>query len=214
MSCRNIKLLSTLMAIGVVLPCNANASEKKTNDLSVKDFSVTAFYGTSAKGFEISDLSYRNGDQKLMAAALDWTPMDVPLNFKLGLEAGLAFRDDGDTYGEGGTSQEIWFGPKIRHIGLKLGPILIKPAITLGFSYVTDSNGLELAREIRDNGDASFIYYGGPEVGLSLKSKRNLELVGRNHHRSGAGRVSYMPTIAKMGDVNNANLIGIRYRFK
>lgn len=202
------QLVGACIAIGVFMPSQANASDKQTND-----FSVTAFYGSSAKGFEIRDLSYKSGDQKLIAAAVGWTPVEVPFSLKLGIEAGVAFRKDGNTYGESGTSQEIWVGPKIRHTGLKLGPVILKPAVTVGFSFVTESYGLERTREIRDNGNAHLVYYLGPELGLSLKSKPNLELVGRIHHRSGAALVSYLPTIGKMGDTNNANLVGVRYRF-
>jgi len=203
-----IHQISTCVLVGGLLPSNASASDEHEKDLS-----VTVFAGPNAKGFEHTKLSYKDGDQKLLAATVGWTPIDGPLNLKLGIEGGVAIRKDGDTYAEGGTSQELWFGPKIRHHGIKLGPVIVKPAITVGFSFVTESNGLERAREIRDSGEASFIYYAGPELALSPKSKSNLELVGRIHHRSGAERVSYMPTIGKTGDSNNANLLGLRYRF-
>ena len=85
--------------------------------------------------------------------------------------------------------------------------------MTAGFSAVTSSSGIERVREIEDDGDAAFLYYIGPEVGLVFSSLPKYEFLFRVHHRSGGANISWIPSIGNMGDGSNAYLVGVRRRF-
>ncbi len=177
------------------------------------DWSILVFAGKNVRGFQSYPFKSTPGDQTLAGASVAWTPIDLPYGIVAGLDGGITIRDDGDEFDRPGTSAEFWAGPTLRHTGIKLGPILAKPAITVGLSAVTGSNGLERERELEFDGNAALLYYISPEIGFSLKSIPNVDLVYRLQHRSGARHVSYLPTIGRMGDTNNANSFGIRYHF-
>ncbi|MFZ2030532.1 MAG: hypothetical protein WAU68_09510 [Vitreimonas sp.] len=175
--------------------------------------SVLAFVGASVRGFQSYPFESTSGDQTFAGLSLAWTPLELPLGFQAGLDGGLSVRHDGHRYGPAGTSVEGWFGPTIRHSGIPLGPLLFRPAVTVGLSAVSQSYGLERQREIEEGGDASVLYYAGLELGLALKSHPNIDLVYRLHHRSGASQVSYLPEIGNIGDTMNAQTVGLRYHF-
>lgn len=124
--------------------------------------------------------------------------------FQLGGVFGVALRfgEDDDTSGE------IWTGVRLRHQGLVIGNVVISPAFTAGFSAVTGETQIEKERELRYNGDASFLGFLGPELSFRWGGAPNLEVTWQLHHRSGAGE-----TFGNMGEGSNANTIGIRYRF-
>lgn len=175
--------------------------------------SVLVFAGSSVRGFQSYPFEFTDGDQKFAGVSLAWTPLELPIGFQAGLDGGLSVRHDGDRYGPAGTSVEGWFGPTIRHSGIPLGPILLRPAVTVGLSVVSDSFGLERQRELEEGGDASVLYYAGLELGFALKAYPNVDLVYRLHHRSGASQVDYLPEIGNIGDTMNAQTIGVRYHF-
>ena len=177
------------------------------------DLSVMIFVAKNVRGFQSYPFKSTTGDQDLFGASAAWTPIDLPYRLKAGIDGGIAIRDDGNKFTQGGTSGEFWVGPTLRHEGISLGPILVKLSATVGLSGVTDSKGLERERELEYDGSAAIIYYAGPEVGLSLKSFPQADFVYRFHHRSGAKNVGYLPTLGGVGDVSNVNLFGIRYHF-
>ncbi|MBR0555666.1 hypothetical protein J5J10_08220 [Ciceribacter sp. L1K23] len=124
---------------------------------------------------------------------------------KLGLEAGLAGRFGGD------ASAEIWGGLVARYDGFVIADkVRISPAFTFGISHVTGTmEGREQDNEdSRKNGDASTLFYLGPEISLSSVDNPNREIFWRLHHRSGA-----WGTLGNMEGGSNANLLGVRYRF-
>ncbi len=68
--------------------------------------------------------------------------------------------------------------------------------------------GEEIQREKGRGGNASFLFYLGPEVAFSFPGFRRWEIVYRLHHRSGAGGL-----LGGLYEGYNSNTIGIRYRF-
>lgn len=82
-----------------------------------------------------------------------------------------------------------------------------------GLSVVTNPIGIERVREIQNSGDATLLYYLGPEIRLTFDALPETEFVYRVHHRSGAGEVSFLPTLGDMVEGANANVFGIRLPF-
>lgn len=121
--------------------------------------------------------------------------------FRLGGEIGLGVRA-GDR-----ASAELWFGAVARYDGLHIGDLNISPALTAGFSLVTDTIGIETERAAELGHGVPFLYYLGPEIAVSHAQNPNMELVVRVHHRSGG-----FGTIAAI-DASNAATAGLRYKF-
>jgi len=116
----------------------------------------------------------------------------------------LTQRLDGRVY-----STEVWGGGKIRWENLRVGgDVRLELALTVGLSGVSRTIGRERQREIDNHGNAHILGYVAPELGLSLDSLPNLELVLRMPHRSGAGG-----TFGHMREGYNANVAGVRYSF-
>jgi len=123
--------------------------------------------------------------------------------FHWGWEVGVAGR-----YGHE-HSMEFWGGPTVRHDGITLFNFLrISPALTAGFSMVTDTMGQEVHRERARDGDGTFLYYLGPDFAASLTSHPNIEFFYRLHHRCGGGQ-----TLGNLSEGYNANVVGLRIRF-
>jgi hypothetical protein len=124
-----------------------------------------------------------------------------------GWEVGIGGRfDDQDDDGE---NVEVWGGPTFRHDGITFfNRLILKVSGTAGFSLVSDRMGHEARREIGRKGDATFLYYLGPEFALSTVRRPNVELFWRLHHRCGGGR-----TLGNLSEGYNANVIGLRWRF-
>ncbi|MBO0140859.1 hypothetical protein JZX87_06700 [Agrobacterium sp. Ap1] len=123
---------------------------------------------------------------------------------KLGLEAGLAGRFGGN------TNAEIWGGVVGRYDAIEIAnTIRIVPSFTFGLSHVTETmKGREKKNEETRDGDASTLFYLGPEVSFSTVSRPELEVFWRLHHRSGA-----WGTLGDMHGGSNANVLGVRYNF-
>ncbi|MEF2552192.1 hypothetical protein VQ042_12580 [Aurantimonas sp. A2-1-M11] len=125
------------------------------------------------------------------------------LGFHYGFEVGGAGR-----FGDN-TSGELWSGIVLRHEGVSVADSLhFSPSLTVGLSAVTETVGREARNEIMDGGDATILFYLGPEISVSLSSARETELFWRLHHRSGAGG-----TLGDMRGAANANVFGFRSRF-
>lgn len=123
--------------------------------------------------------------------------------FDVGLEVGVAGR-----FGDA-ESGEIWGGPVLRHQGITVADrVRATMALTAGFSAVTESQGHERHREITRQGDASFLFYLGPEIILSTTAKPNVELFYRLHHRCGGNG-----TLGGLSEGYNANCLGLRFKF-
>ena len=133
--------------------------------------------------------------------------VDLGLGFHFGGEVGLAGR-----FGDG-SSAEIWAGPSLRFEGFDIGPATISAGLTVGFSYVTDPIGREREVEAEHNGDATLLYYAGPEIAVALDAVPDTEFVVQTHHRSGGLNVPWLPTINNMPNTSNANTFGVRKRF-
>lgn len=109
----------------------------------------------------------------------------------------------------GSATGEIWGGPTVRHEGVVLANcIIFRPALTAGFSAVSEPMGREIVRQFWRKGDATFLYYLGPDFAFSTTRYPNIEVFYRLHHRCGGGR-----TLGNLSEGNNANTVGIRFRF-
>lgn len=122
---------------------------------------------------------------------------------KFGLEAGSAFRFGTD------ASVEGWAGVVGRYDGWVIGDkVRISPALTLGLSAISNPMGIEAEREADEGGNATLLFYIGPEINLSWADNPNTEVFFRVQHRSGAwGRMG------DMGDGANASTVGMRWHW-
>lgn len=122
---------------------------------------------------------------------------------KLGLEAGLAGRLGS------GSNAEIWGGVVGRWDGFEVGAVRVSPSFTFGLSHVTRTmSGREEKNERERNGDASTLFYLGPELSFTVASMPDIDFFWRLHHRSGA-----WGTLGGMHGGSNANVIGVRVNF-
>jgi hypothetical protein len=128
---------------------------------------------------------------------------DLKWGFNFGGEIGLAGR-----FHDRDSSGEFWGGVSIGHRGVTLGNFTVAPKLVAGVSAVNRPVGAEVARQIRSGGDATVLFYLGPELAFSHSAYPNIELVYRLHHRSGAGKI-----LGNLREGYNANVIGIRYKF-
>lgn len=130
--------------------------------------------------------------------------LEWPRGLHIGLEAGVAGR-----FGRS-TSAEAWGGPVVRYDGLELfGTVRLSPAVTVGLSAVTDAmDSWEGGNERDRDGDATLLFYFGPELSVSLARYPKTEVFWRLHHRSGA-----WGTLGKMHGGANVQTIGVRRRF-
>lgn len=128
--------------------------------------------------------------------------------FRLGFEVGIAGRLS--FTGADPHSFETWYGYVLRHDGIAIGDaIRIAPAISTGFSMVTDLIGIERVRNswVPTNGPVTLLFYLGPEINITATAFPNWEAFFRIHHRSGL-----YGTIAHV-DGSNAAAVGLRYKF-
>jgi hypothetical protein len=145
--------------------------------------------------------SPRDGNA-VAGAVFDYRLARVGGGFEIGIEAGFAAR-----FGQA-FSAEVWGGTVLRHRGMHLGPIQFAPAFVTGFSAVTSAMGIEAARERSMGGDATYLFYLGPEIALSHERLPGWEFVYRVHHRSGG-----YGALGLLHEGANANLFGVRHRF-
>ena len=145
-------------------------------------------------------------DSYMFGAVVGRDFYDLGAGFLLGGVVGAAVRFGDD---EPDTTGELWTGVRLRHQGFLLGKLLISPGVTVGLSAVTGPTAVERAREIdRNNADATFLGYIGPEIALRWRTLPNVELVTQVHHRSGA-----KGTFGGMHEGSNAWTWGVRFKF-
>ena len=168
--------------------------------------SIDVFFGrytTGSMGDSLNPFTATYEDNYLLAIACDRDFLNPGYRFRLGGEVGLASRF--------GTpwSAETWGGVVVRHRGITIRDwITIAPALTAGVSLISHPLGVEAKREQGHDGDATLLFYFGPEIAISLPRHPRWELVYRLHHRSGADG-----TLGNMKEGHNANTLGIRHRF-
>ena len=150
---------------------------------------------------------YALEENYVIGAAINREFVDLGLGFHLGGEIGLAGR-----FGDS-TSAELWGGPSIRHDGFSIGPVTFSYGLVMGLSAVTGPIGIERKVEVENDGDATLLWYLGPEASISFDALPNTEFIFRTHHRSGAAGLSYLPTLGDMPDTSNSNIFGIRRRY-
>lgn len=122
-------------------------------------------------------------------------------SFQFGLEAGVGVRLGSP------ASLELWTGGVARLTRFTFGDLTITPALTAGFSLVTDTIGAETARAARAGEDAALLYYLGPEIAFSSATEPQWEAFARIQHRSGGfGIIAHL-------DGSNAVTLGLRYNF-
>ncbi|TIO10829.1 hypothetical protein [Mesorhizobium sp.] len=176
------------------------AGQPTKNDIYV----FSGVFATGSFGDTINVFGTDYTDSYMIGAAYGRDFADVGAGFVLGGVTGAAIR-----FGEeDDTSGELWAGMRLRHQGLVIGDLAIAPALTAGFSAVTGPTEIERNREIRYDGDASFLGFIGAELSFRVRQAPNVELVYQLHHRSGADG-----TFGDMKEGSNANVLGIRYRF-
>lgn len=121
----------------------------------------------------------------------------------------LGFEAGGSLRAGGGVTGEVWSGAVARYDGLPtVAGLRLSPAFTFGLTAVSAPHrGREQMLEERYDGDATLLFYLGPEINLSHSSSGH-EVFWRLHHRSGAWR-----TLGNMKGAMNANVVGIRLSF-
>ncbi|MBI4763954.1 MAG: hypothetical protein HY787_05040 [Deltaproteobacteria bacterium] len=160
-------------------------------------------YTTDNMGDTLNILKADYEKNYLLAAAHSRDFLELGYGIQLGIEFGVAVR-----FGENWTG-ELWGGVVIRPKGFTSREgITIAPAFTIGLSAISKSMGEEIKREIGRGGNASFLFYLGPEIAFTFPGLRRWELVYRLHHRSGAGGA-----LGGLYEGYNANTLGLRYRF-
>ena len=137
----------------------------------------------------------------ILGGALD-TKLASYGGFDFGVEVGTAGR-----FGDS-VSAEIWGGPSVHYQGFTIGSLTISPGLVVGLSAVTSAIGIERQREIDNSGNATLLFYLGPELVFRFKQMPNVEFVFRTHHRSGAEG-----TLGNMREGANANIFGVRFHF-
>jgi len=176
-------------------------AEEKDTDHAVFGFGGAMVDGSMGEAFNPFGVGYE--DHPIFGLGYQFFPYSIG-NLKFGLEAGLAGRFRGN------TNAEIWGGVVGRYDAIEIANTLrIIPSFTFGLSHVTETmDGREKKNEGERNGDASTLFYLGPELSFSSVSRPELEVFWRLHHRSGA-----WGTLGDMHGGSNANVIGVRYNF-
>jgi hypothetical protein len=177
------------------------------NGQTLKGYDLHVFAGpttTGSAGNALNVFGTDYTDNYILGGVIGRDFYDLGAGFVLGGVAGVAVRFGEDDE----TSGEAWAGGRIRHQGLVIGDLAISPGFTAGFSVVTTPTEIERQREIRYDGDATFLGYLGPELAFRLRQAPNVELIYQLHHRSGGDG-----TFGNMGEGSNANTLGLRYRF-
>jgi hypothetical protein len=184
-----------------VTTATAVFAQERSADQSVFGFGGAMVDGDMAESTNPFGVGYEN--HPIFGIGYQYFPYSVG-DLKFGLEAGLAGRFHGN------TNAEIWGGVVGRYEGIQIAnTINIIPSFTFGISHVTETmEGREKKNEEERNGDASTLFYLGPELSFSTVSRPELEVFWRLHHRSGA-----WGTLGDMHGGSNANVLGVRYNF-
>ena len=141
-------------------------------------------------------------ESNLLAGAAYQRLWGNPEHFQYGVEAGLAGR-----FGVR-SSLEGWAGGVARY-DWTLGPVNVGLGFSFGLSAITDTvEGQESQSQAFHHGDATLLFYMGPEIHASLVKHPRLEAFVRLHHRSGAWE-----TLGGMAAGADAAVTGLRYRF-
>ena len=194
---------SVLFILYFIITCSAFSADKTS--LKNRLYLFSGQYTTNSMGGTANPLGADYEDFYLVAAAYSRDSFQVGQGVSAGPELGLANR-----FGNGRSSTEIWGGILFRHKGLiVLKGLKISPGLTAGFSLIDKTMGTEKRRE-EDGSDenADFLFYLGPELGISFTRNSRWEIVYRLHHRSGGDG-----TLGNFREAYNANTLGVRYRF-
>lgn len=126
-----------------------------------------------------------------------------PDGFRFGGEVGFAGRFGPE------NSLEAWAGVVGRYDVRVLDVVRVGASMTFGLSAVTGTAvGRERDSEAFHNGDATLLFYMGPEINLSLADQPDKEVFLRLHHRSGAWE-----TLGGMAAGADALIGGVRIHF-
>jgi hypothetical protein len=184
--------------------------------------STTSLYDTVLLNLDSGAGIYPHYDNTIAGIAYDRDILPLGYGFDLGIEIGVAdrfghYRDCCFTVIKSSRlvqSGELWGGVRLRQEGILLfDQLRIGAAVTFGLSGATASIGAEYGHEIENGGDASVLYYFGPELDFSSPSLPALEFVLKLQHRSGGQNVSVLPTLGNMAEGYNASVAGLLYRF-
>jgi hypothetical protein len=195
-------IVSFFTIVFALFSCPSSADSDNVPKNSIHIFFgqyTTVCMGDSLEVFKASN--YEKNYPLALAYARNFR--DLGYGLRMGGEFGLADR-------LGATlSTEIWSGVVIRHKGFTSHEGLnVALSLTVGLSLISKSVGEEIKREVGREGNATFLFYLGPELVFSYPGLRRWEFVYRLHHRSGAGG-----TLGGLYEGYNANTLGIRYRF-
>ena len=201
---RSLQCLALGAAAILVLAAPASAQNIQfTPELLTPEPFDEAFFGFAARAQLHVDWLAGYEDNYIFGAGYQRFLGD-PNGLRYGLEVGLAGR-----FGYGEASLEAWGGVVARYDMTFFDTIKVGSALTIGLSVVTNTMpGHEREREAGRHGDATLLFYLGPEVSVSHVDNPNLEVFLRLHHRSGA-----WTTLGKMTGVMDATAVGIRYHF-
>lgn len=201
-------LFAAFLAAGLLaIPSAVAAADDWPTNAEEPDRAVFGFVGALTSG-DMAESANPFGvgyeDHPVFGLGYQLFPYSIG-DVRLGFEAGVAGRFGGK------PSAEFWGGAVARYDGFVIADRLrIAPAVTFGLSLVTRTHeGREQQQEdASEDGDASFLFYLGPEIAVSPADNPNFEIFWRLHHRSGAGGA-----LGNMEGASNANVIGVRYKF-
>jgi len=194
--CFSVTLCLVVFAL-FCCPSSAKSTDVPKNSL----FLFFGRYTSDNMGDTVLRVHYE--DNYVLAAAYSRNFLEMRYGLHLGGEIGSAYR-----FGTMST-EEIWTGVVIGNKGItSCEGIKVGLALTVGVSLISKSMGEEIQREKGRGGNASFLFYLGPELTFSFPGLRRWELFYRLHHRSGAGGL-----LGGLYEGYDSNTLGLRYLF-
>jgi hypothetical protein len=193
--------VSLLLVVFAFFCCPSSAGSANIPKNSIYVFSGRYTSDNMGDTLKVFKANYEKNH--VLAAAYNRNFLELKYGLHLGGEIGWAYR-----FGTMST-EEIWSGLVIGAKGFTSREgITIGLALTVGVSLVNKTMGEEIQREKGRGGNASFLFYLGPELIFSFPGLRHWEFFYRLHHRSGAGGL-----LGGLYEGYNANTLGLRYRF-
>ncbi len=204
---RSVMLFGLILMFAVGAPAQAFSSDPNAG-LSDADRNVFFFGGRfHSESFYDSPLVWQipYEDSYFLGAGYQEFFFRSDWSFSLGFEVGVGGRLDL----HGPDSLEVWSGLVFRHDGFVLfDSFRMSPALTVGFSAVTDTVGSETIRHAEIGYDGKLLVYLGPEIAVTPLDNPNVEGFFRVQHRSGA----FGLIVDKLNGSNSVNL-GVRFKF-
>ncbi|MDF2798145.1 MAG: hypothetical protein K0R85_889 [Devosia sp.] len=193
----------SLLVGALAMPALAQEVEVPALDKNGNVFLFGGVYSSESVGETLNFIATDYQDAYMLGAGYQHFFLGQENGFRLGLEGGAAVRKGPDFAGE------VWAGVVARSDGfINTDKIKISASITGGLSLITNPLDVEVVRELKRDGDSTFLFYMAPELSISTKDNPDMEFFWRVQHRSGGWN-----TLGHMGEGANANTLGVRWSF-